>query len=60
MVQSNQRSLIFLITVLSMPAIFVLHKVLSNDNEGQKMDGLGFRQTHTVSVLSSCLLQLRE
>ena len=60
MVQINQRSLIFLITVLSMPAIFFLYKVLSNDNEGQKMDGLDFRQTHTVSVLSGSLLQLRE
>ena len=53
MVQSNQRSLIFLITMLSMPAIFVLHKVLSNDKEGQKTDGFDFRQTHFVSVLSA-------
>lgn len=42
MVQSNQRSSIFLITVLGMPAIFFLHKVLSKDKEGQKTDGLDF------------------
>lgn len=60
MVQSNQRSSIFLITVLGMPAIFFLHKVLSKDKEGQKTDGLNFRQAHTVSVLSNSLLQLRE
>lgn len=56
MVQSNQRSSLFLITVLGMPAIFFLHKVLSKDNEGQKTDGLDFSQAHTVSVLSSSLL----
>lgn len=60
MVQSNQRSSLFLITVLGMPAIFFLHKVPSKDNEGQKTDGLDFRQAPTVSVLSSSLLQLRK
>lgn len=45
--------MIFLITVLSMSAIFFLHKMRSNDNEWKKTDGLDFRRKHTLSVLSS-------